>query len=673
MRAKLGLVFLTIIVAGVCNGQIRLAGSPPATGPAQPGAVWYCWSDAGLARTVGYGADCIWLGGSGLVWRYDAKTGKREVFTPRDGLPLEQDVVAQLAVARDGKCVMRFSVRLPAYLYCPDKGWQELPLPEGRGEVAFGPDNTLYFLQWNGVPQTRIWRRDGAEWKVVAAVPNCQAFVPLKSGFLLGYVQIKVTPDGSSFRNAVAYVGPDGGEAVVYEQEKDLFMEVPLRHFHAGEETYVVFRSRTGENAYRRVTPQKLLEDEQAAKLDPANALPTGESSCDPRGDRDRRAHMMLTPGLLPALLVPQHLADHSDVLDGRRYKYDSAKGVWIDQAANLARVFWNAYDPETREAWWSTTVDNRQVRQLVKLEGNKIHPLRNIPEPDFLGGFTFKDSAGRWWGAGRMSNAETFFACRLDANDDMIRKYPCARGIDGGYRPQVQFSPNGRVWIWTEKASLRYDETKDEFIECEPWDDFAFAFGPWQLSMAGPVSSFGQAVYRKEGETWRPMPEPFGDSSLRGTPGMIRSDRMLISGSCGVLEYGVKTDRWALLHEYGGFRAAFTPTGQRVLVNRYCVLLYDGDPMEPANRQAEKEMAGTNELLKLLDNQSWRVREDATQKLKKLYPAVANRLAAAAKDPSLSEEARLRIGEVLQENKSGALPMNSLFRSMHPLVKGPR
>ena len=147
----------------------------------------------------------------------------------------------------------------------------------------------------------------------------------------------------------------------------------------------------------------------------------------------------------------------------------------------------------------------------------------------------------------------------------------------------------------------------------------------------------------------------------------------MLISGSRGVMEYSAKSDRWALLHSYGGFRAGYTATGQRVLVNRYCVLLYDGDPMAPVNREAEGEQAIVDELLKLLDHDRWRIREDATEKLKKLFPVVADRLAAAAKDPSLSVEARIRIEMVLEKNASGMLPMIGLFRSMHPLVKGPR
>ena len=147
----------------------------------------------------------------------------------------------------------------------------------------------------------------------------------------------------------------------------------------------------------------------------------------------------------------------------------------------------------------------------------------------------------------------------------------------------------------------------------------------------------------------------------------------MLICGSRGALEYSAKADRWVLLHEYGGFRAGYAPTGQRVLVNRYCVLLYDGDPMAPVSREAEKGQAIVDTLLKLLDHDRWRVREDATEKLKKLCPAVADRLVAAAKDPSLSVEVRFRLELILRKNTSGLLAMVSLFRSMHPLVKGPR
>jgi len=363
MRGVRGAVFLTSIAGGVCQGQVPGA----VAGPTQPGGTWQCWSDAGLALTVGYGADGIWLGGSGLVWRYDVKTGKREVFTPCDGLPLDQDVVVQLVVASDGRCVLRFSARSPAYVYSPGEGWQKLPLPRGGRNVAFSPDNTLYCLQWEGPGRTRIWRLDGSKWEVVANVPPCQAFVPLASGFLLGHLRVKV--NGGS-HSVMAYVGPEGGEPTVYEKEKGLFMDAPRRHFHVGQETYVLLRSRTGQDGYRRVTPDGLLKDDRAAKLDPANAMPVpkGKPSGHPEADRCRRLALMRMPGLLPALRPARHLADHGAVLNWRRYRYDPARRVWADLAAGLAPVFRNVYDPATRQAWWSTTVDGKRVWQLLKL-----------------------------------------------------------------------------------------------------------------------------------------------------------------------------------------------------------------------------------------------------------------------------------------------------------------
>ncbi len=661
MRGFLWVAILTCIAAGPCPGQVSPASG---NGPTRSPGKWHCWSDAGLSMTVGYGGDCIWLGGAGLVWRYDVKTRKRQVFTPCDGLPLEQDVVVQLAVASDGRCVLRFAAGLPAYLYHPEKGWGRLPLPQGGRDVAFSPDNTLYCLQWEGPGRTCIWRLDGSTWQVAARVPSCQAFVPLKSGFLLGH--LRVSRNGG-IRSVIAYVGPEGGKPTVYEKQEGVFMDAPRRHFHFGQDTYVLLRSRTASDAWRRVTPRGLLKDGRAAKLDPANAMPvpTGKPSDIPEVNACRRRALMAMPGLLPALRPPEHLADHGAVL-GARYAYDPISGVWKDRSAGLAPVFRNTINHATWEAWWSTSVDGRRVRQLVRLADGKRHPIRNIPDPRILGGFRFKDSAGRWWGAGKAGRPEKFFAFRLDA-DDTIRRYPCARGIDGGYRPQVQLSPNGNVWIWTEKTCLRYDKTNDKFIRDDPWEDFAFEFGPWRLSIAGAISSFGQAVYRKENGVWRPMPAPFGEGSLRGNPAMIRGDRMLISGRRGVHEYNATDDRWVLLHEYGGFRAGFTPTGQRVLVNRHCVLLYDGDPMAPPDRGARKEQKVVDELLKLMDNDRWRIRNDATEKLKKLYPRVADRIAAAAKDKSLSLEVRLRLEKILKE-KMANWPIVSLFRSMHPL-----
>lgn len=123
---------VTVIVTVISFAAFQAWGTANESGAASQGeGRWYCWSDAGLAHTVGYGTDCIWLGGSGLVWRYDRKQAKNEVFTPCDGLPLEQRVVTALEVAGDGTCVMNLEGPA-AYLYRPGSGWEELPLPNGQ-------------------------------------------------------------------------------------------------------------------------------------------------------------------------------------------------------------------------------------------------------------------------------------------------------------------------------------------------------------------------------------------------------------------------------------------------------------------------------------------------------------------------------------------------------------
>jgi hypothetical protein len=290
------------------------------------------------------------------------------------------------------------------------------------------------------------------------------------------------------------------------------------------------------------------------------------------------------------------------------------------------------------------------------------------------LGGIRVCDKDGRWWGPMRKVGApDTFFIVRLD-KDDKTTLYPCPQGIGGGNMPQVQISPAGNVWAWTEKEDLRYDAATDKFVAAEPWEEFSFKFGPWQLSLAGKVSGNVQGIYRKDDGAWRQLTHPFGKGQALGNPDMIRGDRMLLSvGFMGVLEYDAAADRWALLHENANVRAFFDPTGRRVLLQNTYALIYDGDPMAPIAPADQKEAAVFNELLKLMDNSSWKVREKATEDIKKLYPSMPARFKAAAADPRFSLEVRTRIELILEKmvvEKTEAVPLESLFRRMHPVIR---
>ncbi len=619
-----------------------------------------------------------------------------------DGLPLESSrVVSQIAVAGDDKsCAIRFDGSSRGYLWQAKKGWRLLPspLPKRRmGLLAYDPAGRLNCLVWDGAG-TSIYRWADGDWQKVLDVPACQGFMPLKGGYFLYFLR----------KGGPVFQPGNGQKPVPYEIPKGLmFMD---RVFQVGGKTLGLFRANRGGvtvSVFCRITPEKIVEESAGVGFDLTGngylkrvgpedrggrlVYGIGSTTDDKIADtmkgpriggicvRDANGHIWAGPyrwdrRQWKLILPKQHLGSHSDVMDRRMFAFDESKMTWRRINQNVSPAWRSTYDPATRTAWWSRRVEGREVYQHIRITGKKTEILRTLPNPAGSGGRPqFKDPSGNWWGAGKgwQGAPAPFYVCRYD-KAGKAHVYPCKRGIAGGYRPQIQLSPNGKVWLWEEKNSLRYDPKQDKFVQAEPWDDFSFRFGPWELSIAGKVSSAagGQQIYRKVGDRWEPLKNPFGGGMAWATRRMIFRDRMLISAApIGVLEYDVTKDRWAVLSE-SGFKAHFDEKGRRVLVNRSCVLLFDGDPFARTDPK-DKDPDVLSELLKLMDDPSWRVREKATQELKKLYPTVRGRLRAALGQKKLSLEVRLRIQEVLREMKGdGSITFVSLFRRMHPLVE---
>ncbi len=671
-----------------------------ATAPESPGR-WYYWSDCSTTHIVGYGKDSLWFQAWGLLWRYDVKTQTIRTFTPMDGLPLEGPrVVSQIAVAGDDKsCAIAFSGW--GYLWRAKKGWRLLPNQEPKrrmGLLAYDPDGRLNCLFMNGPGKTTIYRWAGGQWQKVLDVPTCQLFMPLKGGYFLYLLQ----------KGGPVFQPGNGQKPVAYEIPKGLSFR--KRVFQTGGRTlglFSAYRGRKSVSVLCRITPGKIVEESEGVGFDLTGngylkmvgpedrggrrVHGIGSTTDDKIADttkgprigeicvRDANGHIWASSsrwdGRQWKLILPkQHLESHSDVMDRRMFVFDESKMTWKRINQNVAPAWRSTYDPATRTAWWGRRVEGREVFQHIRITGPKTEVLRTLPKPAGSGGQPqFKDPSGSWWGAGKGGRGDPapFYACRYD-KAGKAHVYPCNRGAAGGYRPQIQLSPGGKVWLWEEKNSLRYDPKQDKFVQAEPWDDFSFRFGPWELSIAGKVSSAagGQQIYRKVDDRWVPLKNPFGGGVAWASRKMIFRDRMLITAApIGVLEYDVTKDRWAVLSK-SGFRAHFDEKGRRVLVNRSCVLLFDGDPFAPVDAK-DKDPAILSELLKLMDDASWRVREKATQELKKLYPTVRGRLRAALGHKKLSLEVRLRIQELLREMKGGdSIPLVGLFRRMHPLVE---
>ena len=600
-----------------------------------------------------------WFGCGGAVWRYDFQTGKIRAWTALDGLPLETAEGVRVQVSRADVCLLHFGRQL--YLHETGKGWRRLPTERFKAQrfsVSIGPRNRVYALDTNAM----LWRLEGESWRQTVKTVFGEALFALEGGFVIGYSTQRL--GGGRSRTSTAYLDAETGKTTYYAHNEALHMQCPRRHFSAGGKAYLVFaRRRAGEVAYLRAEGPKLVEDAAARNLDPYSKLP-GLSRLAGGG--------LVPPGLLP----PVHVDNHRTLLHGDAWSYDPATGRWTDLRKGLAPVYCRM-DPKTREVWVHRRVQGRQVMRLVKVRDPKTEPvvLRTVANlPYVLGSVNFKDPWGQWWGTGRikarrLGERERFIAFRID-EEDRRHLYDVERGMAGGYRPQIQLSPRGAVWVWSQTTCRRYDATKDAFVQGQPWDDFAFKFGPWELSLAGPISSGGQKLCRKVNGRWQPLTSPFGTGRLLGSPAMIRGDRMLLSAPpLGVLEYDAKNDRWIVLHADGSFKAGFTSQGCRVLAGKSCTLLLEGDPFV-APPDVSKESEALSQLLKLMDSDRWRQREDATQKLKKLYPKVRERLIHAAEDKSLSLEVRVRILSVLGDMSGSTIRLPSLLRRMHPIVK---
>jgi len=620
---------------------------------------WRSWTDCRQGWSMSASPKAAWFGCGGAVWRYDFQTGKIRAWTALDGLPLETAEGVRVQVSGDDVCLLHFGCEL--YLHQPGKGWRRLGtrhFKRRRFVAAIGPRNDVYALDTTGT----IWHLRGDAWQEHAKTVFGEALFALEGGFVIGHSTQRLGRGTS--RSSTAYLDAATGKTTYYAHNEALHMQCPQRHFSAGPKAYLVFASRrAGEMAYFRVEGPKLVEDAAARKLDPHSPLP-GLSGLARGG--------LVPPGLLP----PVHVNNHRTLLHGDAWSYDPATGQWTFLHKDVAPAY-RRMDPKTRETWVYRRVDRREVMRLVKVGDPKTEPavLRTVANsPYVLGSVQFKDASGQWWGAGKIrarrpGERDRFIAFRIDEKNRR-HLYDVERGIDGGYRPQIQLSPRGAVWVWSEKTSSRYDRRTDAFQRGEPWDDFAFKFGPWELSLAGPISSAGQKLCRKVNGKWEPLANPFGAGRLLGNPAMIRADRMLLSAPpLGVLEYDATNDRWIVLHANGSFRAGFTPQGYRVLAGKSCTLLLEGDPFV-APPDVSKESEALSQLLKLMDSDNWRQREDATQKLKKLYPNVRERLIHAAEDKSLSLEVRVRIWGVLRDVSAGPIQLPSLLRRMHPLVK---
>ncbi len=376
-----------------------------------------------------------------------------------------------------------------------------------------------------------------------------------------------------------------------------------------------------------------------------------------------------------------------------RLVRLDDKGRTWIKKskaAGPSPHVF--AFDSASKTGWTLEKSDKPPfMLRLHRFADGKRKTLVTLPtfspyRPDFI-----RDAQGQWWSMGynkdtvtrRVSGPRYPGVVRLSGLDTHF--YQPKQRFGSGFSGFLFYGASKRIWLCDGGGWSFWNASEDKFIPGEPWKEFAFAFGPWTLSLVTsrgdlcPLPATGQrqevsSLRRKKGDSWVPLPDPFGRSELLGNAGMIWKDRMLVrSRDVGILEYDATGDRWAPVHSSPSYDAFFDPTGRRMLVCSENILSYNGDPFKaPFVAGAAGEIAEFRKLLKLMDDRKWRVREQATQEMKKVAQKHAKRLGAALRGRQVSLEVRGRIERILRETGlyKGPPPNlgKGLFERMHLL-----
>lgn len=369
---------------------------------------------------------------------------------------------------------------------------------------------------------------------------------------------------------------------------------------------------------------------------------------------------------------------------DGREWKqfasgFDLPVSVYSAADGDLARLSddgrtWSLFDANippralardaaARTAWQMTSRSGKYELRLIRYYKGGQELLRTVPCESFPGVPRFKTPDGDWWTLNYGVNGSTRKVCRLTAKG--IREYP-TEGYD------MILSPAGNVWCRQDAKFTRYNPATDKFEPGEPWEEFAFTVGKLRLSSF--ANDNGGILYRRKGEAWVPLLTPFTSTQALVGRNCARGDRILMAaGEIGVLEYDARTDQWARLTDTCT-RAAFDHSGRRMLFG-FCMMVYDGDPLAgvtPAGSDDDDADKEFRRLLKLMDDDRWKVRDEATRKLAENMGRFTRRAVAAAGDESLSLEVRIRLQTILPQGETFPPAPPPLLRTMHPLLTPP-
>ncbi len=708
---RVGQVRLTIVALAALAVTVSAAPTP-ATKPYAP--QWRCYFALHQPKIVAVNRRSIWFRQHMLLWRYDFQTQTTHPFSFMDGY--RAGSFSRLAADDSGSFAL--TDQKNALLLAPPKGWRSLPNwrgPERLRSMHFGADGSLL-----GLRRGQLLRWTGRAWEKVGPFPATVGAARMPKGWLLwdsttnnqyACDRFRVLADGQQKAKPCPTNQPDGVTVT--------FKGPVLR---TGGKTYVYVgrstKNRGTSGVLAAVTPEglRLLPPEQVwFGIDMTGegfvkaaihssvwggfywrvTTPEGKQlppvhhhgGNAPIVLRDPNGHIWCNADrwdgkewkrVLPGCVFPYH-RQMTLALDGARFRLDGKTGRWRTMAPGVPEDV-SGYNPKTRTGWMHRYGGAHRGLLFVRVgKDGKITVLRRIAGAP-SGQPLFRSPDGNWWW--RYND----IIVRVDADGKVHTHSGHARVKPGTVsRPSAVLSPKGNVWMWHMAGYwARFDGKSGQFVRAKPYDEFAFRFGPWMLSVVGerPVDythdlrmggEVGQ-VFRKDKGGWKAMPSPFDPGGLYCTRKMIRGDRMLVTCSLGAFEYDAANDRWAFLHRQEGLVAGFDDAGRRILIarswRRY-VLVLDGDPFAIKGDAAIAEITTMSRLLKLMDHSDWRVREKATERAKKLGASCRARLQAALARDDLSLEVRLRIKEVLKDtNTSLSVALPSLFDFMHPPLK---
>ncbi len=713
------------------------------THTARGGGRWRSWFNAKDARVVCANKSFLWLAKSANLWRYNVADRRIDMNLSPLTHP-ELDWWPHIQMDADG----RTAIGCPgAILFYDGRAWSRLPQPSGNPNkhfVVFDSDRRL----WASVhTRAYRWEGKMKRWSLAVTIPQHSGLWRIGDKWFLwnnyghgqgkkwkaysvedaGFTALAVYPAGTAKLRFTqrAYQTKAGLIGVFWRRSKP-FYTAPWRVCRITDtkiEELISAKFPVIDLASGKAMALELGMDGKAAKVSDAQgkevaSLPAPPFDLAKRNravlHRDGNGDYWLDRWRCDGKVWEEILPPGAFVFDGSmrdavrtgRLRFDKSRGTWVDAWPHLP-VKIVAYDPNTRTGWLAETGKlggepcvSRKYRFSADGSRELLQTLTRPSERRQWPTVQFEHGGDTWLGGVNRWDGDKFH----HYDDGWEGKSSPKLGL-----PKILLSPKGGVWMYhTQRFWQRYNPKTSTFGRAEPFDEFQFTAEGGTYAIVGfsrcdwsDSSSHLGVVYKKSGGLWRLLSlvpdEPrrgkatFPSPLLKGVFGRaVRGGRMLVSCRYGVFEIDLKTQRWAYLSAQPNMVAWFDDAGRRVMASNDeygQILTYQGDPFSRPDASGvladalERSVAA---LLKRMDDDSWRVRSQATAEainlIRKQPRAVADILRRAKLVKRLPLEVQDRITVVLEqipaEDNLRAMPDkvrraailgNSLHERMHP------